>query len=269
MLLRCNYYSPVLYRNTDINIIIPTPHSDGGALQTEYKVLYLLHGLHGDANSWLYRSNIERYANDTGIIVVMPAVNNSFYQDMAYGEKFFTYLTKELPEYIQTLFPVSKKREDTFIAGLSMGGYGAWYLGLKCPEQYAAAASLSGFLDAGFRVTPPPIPAGVDLSAVSAAELSRMIPPFMFHAFGDVTKLAGSDRDIFTLFEQDKAASTLPRLYQSCGTRDYLHPMNRLVNRRLTEMGAEIAYREIPDMEHEWDCWDLEIQNVLKWVLEK
>ena len=146
------------------------------------------------------------------------------------------------------------------MAGLSMGGYGAWYLALKCPEKYAASASLSGFLDAGFRVTPP--------SPGFGGDLKGKIPPFMFHAYGDMTKVAGSDRDIFTLFERDKAAGLLPRLYQSCGTEDYLFQMNRLTNEKLTEMGAEIDYWEVPGFEHEWDFWDLEIKNVLKWILE-
>ena len=255
MLLNCRYYSTVLFRNTEFNVLIPTPTSEGGELRKEpYKVLYLLHGLHGDANSWLHRSNIERHIEGTNILVVMPDVRNSFYQDMVYGEKYFTWLTKELPEYIQTIFPVSKKREDTFIAGLSMGGYGAWYLALRCPEQYAAAASLSGFVDAGFRVTP--VPAGG----------SETVPDFMFHAFGDMTKVAGSDRDIIALFEKDKAAGIVPRLYQSCGTEDYLFRMNQLVNEKLTELGAEIDYWEVPGFQHEWDFWDLEIKNVLNWV---
>ena len=261
MFLNCHYYSTVLYRNVEFNVLIPTPTSNGGQLRKEpFKVLYLLHGLHGDAHAWLHRSNISRHIEDSNILVVMPDVRNSFYQDMVYGENYFTYLTKELPEYIQTIFPVSKKREDTFIAGLSMGGYGAWYLALRCPEQYAAAASLSGFVDAGFRVTP--ILPGFGPDALGK------IPPFMFHAYGDMTQVAGSDRDIITLFEKDKAQGLLPRLYQSCGTEDFLFQMNQNVNQKLTQLGAEIDYFEVPGFEHEWDFWDLEIQNVLKWVLE-
>lgn len=264
MFLNCHYYSTVLFRNVELNILIPTPTSHGGELRREpYKVLYLLHGLHGDAHSWPRRSNIERHIEGTDILVVMPDVRNSFYQDMAFGENYFTWLTEELPEYIQSIFPVSKKREDTFIAGLSMGGYGAWYLGLRCPDKYAAAASLSGFVDAGFRVTPPSIPAGAD-----PAQAAKMVPPFMFHAFGDMTKVAGSDRDIIALFEKDKAAGLLPRLYQSCGTEDFLFQMNKAVNEKLTELGAEIDYFEIPGHEHEWDLWDLEIKNVLNWVVD-
>ena len=154
MLLHCSFKSPILRRNTDINVILPTPREEGQVLTTGWPVLYLLHGMHGDYNSWVYNSNIIRYAEDHGVAVVMPSALNSFYQDMVHGERFFTYLTEELPQYIQTLFPVSKKREDTFIAGLSMGGYGAYLLALSRPDLYSAAASLSGALDMAFRATP-------------------------------------------------------------------------------------------------------------------
>ena len=258
MVLNCHYYSTALLRNVEFNVLIPTPTSHGGALRKEpFRVLYLLHGLHGDSHAWLHRSNIARYTENTNVLVVMPDVRNSFYQDMAYGENYFTYLTKELPEYIQTIFPVSKKKEDTFIAGLSMGGYGAWYLALRCPEQYAAAASLSGFLDAGFRVTPP-------IPGVQKTDASPNVPPYFFHAFGDVTKVAGSDRDIFTLFEKDQTAGTLPRLYQSCGTKDYLYNMNTLFYKEMTRLGAKIQWKETEGMAHEWDFWDQEIRYILK-----
>ena len=149
MVLHCDFYSVVLRRNTHINVILPTPGEPGQKVQQDMKVLYLLHGLHGDESSWLHGSNISRYANEAGIAVVIPGVGNSWYQNMAHGEDFFTYITEELYEYVQALFPVSRKRKDTYIAGLSMGGYGAWYLALACPEKFAATASFSGAVDVG------------------------------------------------------------------------------------------------------------------------
>lgn len=258
MLLSCQFFSPVLRRNARIQVILPTPEQEGEPVKQNWKVLYLLHGLHGDESSWVRFSNIERYANDAGIAVVMPGVGNSFYQDMAHGERFFTYMTKELPAFVQGLFPVSRKREDTFLAGLSMGGYGAYFLGLRCPEQYGAVASFSGALDIGFRVTPIP-------------QVPQQNVPMPFYAepcFGDMTKIAGSDRDIFFLFEQAKQRNCLPRMYQSCGTRDFLYAMNIASCRHLTELGAQITWRETEGMAHEWDFWDQEIRHALKWFLE-
>lgn len=257
MLLQCHYHSPVLRRNTQINVILPTPEVEGVPLRENFKVLYLLHGLHGDAGSWVQRTSICRYAEEAGIAVVMPSVGNSFYQDMVHGERFFTYMTRELPEYIEKLFPVSKKKEDTFIAGLSMGGYGAYYIGLSCPEKFAAIGSFSGALDIGFRTTPVKLPANAPM------------PFYMEDCFGDITKVAGSDRDVFTLYERAAARGEVPRLYQSCGTADFLYGMNRLACRKLTEMGARITYRETEGIAHEWGFWDSEIQYFLKWIEEK
>ena len=256
MILNCKYNSPVLDRNTQINVILPTPEKEGEPLGRDLKVLYLLHGLHGDADSWLHYSNIRRYAEDAGIAVVMPSVNNSFYQDMAHGERFFTYMTQELPEYIQGIFPVSRKPEDTFIAGLSMGGYGAWYIGLSCPEKFAAAASLSGAVDVAFRATPVPQGQAVEL------------PGWITNCFGDLRTLPGSDRDIFALAEKAQQKGCLPRLYQSCGTADFLYGMNLCSCKKLTEMGIPVDWKEIPGMAHEWDLWDSEIRKVMDWMLK-
>ena len=257
MVLHCDFYSPVLKRNTHINVILPTPNETDQKVKKNLKVLYLLHGLHGDEGSWLHLSNIERYAYEAGIAVVIPGVGNSFYQNMAHGEDFFTYVTEELYKFVQGLFPVSKKREDTFIAGLSMGGYGAWYLALACPEKYAATASFSGAVDIGFRYTP------VGLG-------NAPMPFYVDNCFGDPTKIAGSDRDVFALFEKAKAKGIVPRMYQSCGTADFLYQMNVEAYKKLTEMGAEITWRETPGIDHVWDFWDSEVRWILKnWLLKK
>ena len=155
--IHCNYYSNALQLNTDINVVIPTPNSDElmnhkdtsywreGA---KYQVLYLLHGTYGDYSDWCHLTSIEKYAQNHKIMVVMPSVANSFYQDMVYGPAYLTFLTEELPEYLGRLFPASTRREDSFVAGLSMGGYGALKCGLLAPETFSAVASLSGGVDA-------------------------------------------------------------------------------------------------------------------------
>ena len=151
-----NFFSPTLRFGTDVNVVIPTPnsdelmnHKDTSYFHTgaKYQVLYLLHGAYGDYSDWMRLTSIEKYAQNHKIAVVMPSASNSFYQDMYRGSQYLTYLTEELPEFIESLFPVSRKRENTFVAGLSMGGYGAWRLALQKPEQYACAASLSGAVD--------------------------------------------------------------------------------------------------------------------------
>lgn len=253
MLLNCQFRSAVLRRNTAITVIIPTPEEENAPVRKDMKVLYLLHGLHGDESSWVRFTNVERYALKKDVVIVMPGVGNSFYQDMVHGERFYTYMTEELPKFIQGLFPVSKKREDTFIAGLSMGGYGALYLGLSRPDLYSAAASFSGAVDIGFRVTPVQLPEGAPL------------PFFAEDCFGDITKVAHSRRDIIELYLQAAEKGVqLPRLYQSCGTKDYLYGMNKLFYAEMTRLGAKIQWRETEGMEHEWDFWDAEVKYLLE-----
>ena len=98
-------------------------------------VLYLLHGLSDDDTIWLRRTSIERYVAPLGLAVVMPQVHRSFYADEAIGGRYWTFLSEELPEWWRRFFRVSRRREDTFVAGLSMGGYGAlkWALRASGP----------------------------------------------------------------------------------------------------------------------------------------
>lgn len=258
MLLNCQFRSAVLRRNTAITVIIPTPEEENAPMGRDMKVLYLLHGLHGDESSWVRYSNVERYAMNKNTVIVMPGVGNSFYQDMAYGERFYTYMTEELPKFVQGLFPVSKKREDTYIAGLSMGGYGAFFLGLSRPDLYSAAASFSGAVDIAFHATPLQLPPSSPHQVSEGAQ----IPFFVETCFGDFTKMKGSHRDVIALYEKSDKEN-LPRLYQSCGTRDYLYGMNKLFYDKMTELGAKIDWRETEGMAHEWDFWDAEIKYLL------
>ena len=145
--IQLNYPSGALQQNTDVSIILPDPPgsahvSPGRAYQT----LYLLHGTYGDHSDWWRKTALERYAQEACLAVVMPSCGNAFYQDMVHGPKYKTFLLEELPAYLRSILPLSPRREDNFIAGLSMGGYGAMHLALSKPGQYAAAASLSGVM---------------------------------------------------------------------------------------------------------------------------
>ena len=266
MFLTCHYFSKVLMHNTEINVVIPTPEGNeqiteaGPTQRYDYEsglpVVYLLHGAYGDNSSWVRFSNIERYAQAHNIVAVMASVENSLYQDMVHGNKYFTFISEELPSFITTLFPVSKKREDTYICGFSMGGYGAWFVGLSCPEKYCKIAGMSAAMDV----------AGL----ADEVQKGNLEAPFPFHdIFEDPAHLAGSDKDIFELYRRDAEKGCVPELYQACGTKDFLYQMNEDANRRLTEMGAKITYSVTPDAMHNWDYWDSELPKILDWMMQK
>lgn len=262
--MNCHYYSSTLQSNISLNVIIPTPQGNeqiiSQTVQDHYNyesglpVVYLLHGAYGDYSSWIRYSNIERYAQDRCIAVVMASAGNNFYQDMDQGLPYHTFFTKELPAFITSVFPISKKREDTYVAGFSMGGYGAWYLALSQPGRYAKAASMSGALDiAGLYQN-------VKNGSVSG--------PFPWEAiFKDPDALAGSDRDLFELLARCQTEGTVPSLYQVCGTEDFLYETNTAVRDRLKQMGADLLYKEGPGG-HNWDFWDTYIQDILDWMMK-
>ncbi|MFD2881182.1 alpha/beta hydrolase [Paenibacillus rhizoplanae] len=151
-LIECKFYSEVLGLSTSMTVILPQQTTTQIGMSnvskgTLHPTLYLLHGLSDDDSIWLRRTSIERYVAEMGIAVVMPQVHRSFYTDMKAGGQYWTFISEELPALARSFFPLSPKREDNFVAGLSMGGYGAMKLGLRKPENWAAAASLSGALD--------------------------------------------------------------------------------------------------------------------------
>ena len=144
-LLHVNFYSRTLERETQMDVILPEAAKKligmEGVATRQCKTLYLLHGMSDDQTIWQRRTSIERYAAAYGLAVVMPTTDLGWYTDMYRGDKYFAFITRELPAVCRDLFPMmSPRREDTYVAGLSMGGYGA----LKCALRARAMCSAAG-----------------------------------------------------------------------------------------------------------------------------
>lgn len=212
----------------------------------KYPTLTLLHGLSDDHTAWTRYTSIERYAAAAGIAVVMPAVNRSFYADMASGPRYWTFISEELPLLARYYFPLSDRREENFVAGLSMGGYGAFKLALHYPERYAAAASLSGALDV------------VNRAEAFESDFNLI--------FGGKEKIAGSSNDLFHLAEKlTQSNQPQPQLLQICGTEDFLYEDNVRFRDFARSQSLNHTYEEGPGA-HSWDYWDTNIQRVLQWL---
>lgn len=239
------------------HVLIPQPTAfqigmAGGKQRTTYPTLYLLHGLSDDHTIWMRRTSIERYAAEKNLAVVMPAVGRSFYQDMASGPKYWTFVSEELPALCERYFPLSTAREDRFAAGLSMGGYGAMRLALARPDRYTAGASLSGALDIARRLRE----AGKPSSLVSKAEFIGIFGP----------ELQAGAADLWPLAEKlSRSDAPKPKLFLCCGTEDPLLPENRAFRDHLAKASLPATYEESPGV-HEWGYWDAQIQRVLDWL---
>ena len=252
----CHFFSDVLGLTVSAHVLIPQESRRqiglvSGKTRAAHPTLYLLHGLSDDHTIWMRRTSIERYAAARNVAVVMPSVARSFYQDMASGPRYWTYLSEELPTVMRQFFPLSAEREDNFAAGLSMGGYGALRLGLARPGSFAAAASMSGALDLPGRL----LSAGKEGSRISLAEWQGI--------FG--AELKAGDSDLRVLASRTAANPTRPALWVDCGTEDELLGDSRGFHAHLDSLGYTHQYEERPGV-HDWAYWDGQIQRVLDWL---
>lgn len=243
--LQISCHSSILRTDVPIQVLLPHPSQEesieGKIGETAgFPVLYLLHGLSEDQTAWVRHTAIERYAHAHGMAVVMPAAGRSFYTDMRQGTRYGQFIADELPFLVKSLFRLSDRREDTFIAGQDMGGYGAFKTAIAHPERYAAAASLSGALDLGTLYELP----------------DDEIRQELFHVFGSWDECLANGHHLPELLERTVRAGTkLPKLFQCCGSEDFLLEDNRRFASTARRLGTGLQYLEGPG-EHDWAYWD-------------
>ena len=256
--IELHYHSDVLRHAVTVNVILPesakTLIGMSAESASEYKTLYLLHGLSDDQTIWMRRSYIERYATERGIAVVMPTVLRSWYTDTADGANYLTFITKELPSACRGFFRgMSAKREDNFIAGLSMGGYGAIKAALTCPEIFGGCATLSGALNIA------------SLERVYDKKEWRGIFGFSLES---ACELAGTKHDVFALVKAAKEKGIpMPKIYSWCGTSDWLISTNDNFSHFLDELEIKHRY-DRSEGDHSWKWWDMHIQDALDYLLK-
>ena len=246
------FRSKALGFNTMVNVILPDADLENPSKEPR-KTLYLLHGHGGNYGDWMQKTSILRYATDHKIAVVMPDGGNSWYTDTCYGQKYFTYLTEELPAVCRAHFArMSDLREYNMIGGLSMGGYGAVKAALTYPEKYCGCASLSGALDVTRKGRP--------------INMEEWRGVFGF-SMQSADELEGTEHDVDHLLRNSDPA-LLPKLYLWCGTEDSLIGNNREYHRLLEELGVEHRYEESQG-NHSWKWWDLHVQDAISYLLEE
>lgn len=243
------FFSEALEMCTEAYVLLPQRGTagrigdNGGAIAGgRFKCLYLLHGLSDDQSIWMRRTSVERYAEQYGVAVVMPFGARSFYTDERFGRPYYTYIAKELPARIADTFNVSADRGDNYIAGLSMGGYGALKIGLNNCDRYCACAGLSPVTD---------------------------IKTFV--SYGGLDAIFGPERDVrpeddlFELARTKADSPEKPRIFTAIGFGDMLYPENKKYKEHLESLGYDLTYIEEEGV-HDWAFWDRQIQNVFKWL---
>lgn len=243
--MNIEYYSQVLDMEWGVNVLYPDASRVAEPDSTDIPVLYLLHGMSGNQNSWLKRTNVERITRYTNLIVVMPNTSNGWYTDTQYGYNYYQAIAEELPQVLKRFFPnMTDKREKTFIAGLSMGGYGSFKLALST-NRFSHAASFSGALSFHGR--------SLDDTGLATADYWRGI-------FGEIEDWTSSPHSLESLAEK---ADKKTKLWVWCGEEDYLYPANDFAVTNLREFGFDVTYTHSPGR-HEWYYWEKQLENFLQ-----
>lgn len=259
--IHMNLASVSLMRTVPVNVIMPAdkPNFPGVPARKDkpYKTLYLLHGVLGSYMDWISGTGIQRFAQMNNLVVVMPSGENSFYVDLPYGtDNYGEFVGKELVDITRKIFRLSHKREDTFIGGLSMGGYGAIRNGLKYHNTFGYIVALSAALITDDIAEREP---GDNAMFYETKE-------FMRRCFGELSKVAQSDMNpkflVRTLKEQN---IEFPRFYMACGANDGLLPRNREFAALLKENAIDVTFEQGQGA-HDWDFWDTYIKKAVDWL---
>lgn len=231
----------------------------------KYKVLWLLHGTFGDCDDWLHRSRIEVYACEHNLAVVMPNALNTDYvnwKGFGIGLNMYDYFFKELMPMIYSWYPISDKREDNFIAGLSMGGKGAMVYALNHPEKFAAAASLSAPL------CDPRKPLEItDKKIATPPHLQGFRPPRhenQISNMGSFEEYLASPANTWDKLAQNVANHVdMPKLYFCCGDRDFFYDRFKEFQEYAQRLNVPIEFEEEAGYAHEWRFWDKYIERII------
>lgn len=262
--LKVDFFSKSLRRITSFHMILP---NDGDSNMTEnnenykrdMKTLFLLHGFSGSSMDWMLGSNIQDLALKYNMAVIMPSGENSFYLDgKGTGRSYGTYTGEELVAYVRKTFGIAQKKEDTFIGGLSMGGFGAIHTGLLYNENFGKVFGLSSALIIhNIKNIPKDFVDGIaDYDYYTAT-------------FGDLSNLEENENNPeYLVSNMKKEGKCIPSIYMACGTEDFLLRENRQFHESLIKENVEVTYVESSGV-HDWKFWNEYLEPAIQWLLGK
>lgn len=255
------FFSKSLVRSVDLKVVVPTDvdSGDNDNFKRPMKLLILLHGYTGSCGDWLLNAKVVELANQYNLCVAMPSGENSFYLDgPETGRKYGTFVGEEIPAFLRKTFNISDKKEDLFIGGFSMGGFGALHVGIKFADNFGGLFAFSSALIvhgiAGMKD-------GED-NGVANTEYYKLM-------FGDLDKVEESDNNPEELIKQRKiAGKEMPKIYMACGTEDFLLEPNRLFKKFLQDNEVEFEYVEDSGV-HDFNFWARFLEPATKYLLEQ
>lgn len=260
--MQVQFFSESLHMAVAADVILPQAVSREIGLDSressmgKHPVLWLLHGATDDHTTWQRRTSIERYAASRGLAVVMPSAHLSSYSNLAHGGAFYTYISDELPQIMREFFPLSERREDNFIAGNSMGGYGALKIGINHPERYAAIGCFSSAANRG---------KPLENAGGLFDEATWKMRNFIQYGGKDFT---GTLEDTFYMAKNNSSLPVLPRIFHSCGKDDFLIDRARETRDFFLNLKGnpyQYVYEEHEGI-HGWDYWDAHIEDFLNFL---
>ncbi len=233
-------YSPSMNKSFSCVVIKPDGYNTEGK---HYPVVYLLHGYGGWYSNWITRvPQLTAYADQYQIFIVCPEGKNSWYLDSPLDSsmRFETYISKELPAFIDTHYHSIAHRNARAITGLSMGGHGALFLSFRHAEIFGACGSMSG---------------GVDLRPFPKRwELLKLLGDTVLY------KENWENYSVINLIENRPADSLA--IIIDCGTQDFFYGVNKALHEKLLLQKTAHDYIERPG-KHDWNYWSNAVQYQL------
>ena len=255
----CNFISYTLGRTVDITVVLPTPtipqslgmgEEPTFTVKDKYPVLYLLHGTGNNHATWIGYTKAELYAEEHEIALVCMSAENRDYVDNGDGD-FMNFLEEELPDFVCGLFPISERREDTYIAGLSMGGFGTLVHALRHPEHYGAFGAFS---------------AGIG-DVVCPKDIEHDFDPMQYKTIRPFPRGYRKDINPYYLAKDlYDSGKPFPKAYLCCGEKDGYLNANKEFADLLASYGADVTWHSMAEYGHEWRFWESELERFLKWL---
>lgn len=259
-LIQMTLFSRSLMRTVPVTVVLPADKVPDLSAplppEKKFPTLYLLHGILGSTLDWVSGTRLERYATDRDLCVVMPSGDNAFYLDRpGASQNYGQFVGQELVELTRRMFPLSRERKDTFIGGLSMGGYGALRNGLKYHDTFGAIVALSSAVDM----------TGI-VHRTNDADSFMHRRSYAEACFGDLDKVLESDKNPAWLVDKlAEEKADFPQIYMACGDKDDLLPANQKFADQLTARNIPHTFVIGPGA-HEWDFWDTYIRKAMDWL---